>query len=116
MGLRTTYRAAPFERRVRRLTETDFMSNCKTCKWLDVPSDKNGRVTVRAHNTYRCTAPEPARPLIPCSMTEAYGWKWPTPRRYMGGKDGDGCPTYAYRDKTPNVEVTGLAPEQEVEK
>ena len=83
------------------------MSNCKTCKWLDVPTDKNGRVTVRAHNAYRCCAPEPERPLIPCSMTEAYGWKWPPPRRYMGGKDGEGCPTYAYRDKTPNVVIQG---------
>lgn len=74
---------------------------CRTCKWLNVPPDKNGKIVPRKGGYHRCTVQLPPPPPMPASIrvntTErggGYGLgnlDWPTSAGYMGVDDGEGC-------------------------
>ncbi len=73
------------------------MSECRTCVHLIVEPDKAGRRVVRKQQAYRCGAPVPdILPLLPHSITKAYGWAAPSDRskRWVCPDDGRGCPLY----------------------
>lgn len=67
---------------------------CKQCAYLVADKNKNGVRIVRKGDCYRCTAPMPAMPAIPDSVTKFYSFKWDQPRRHMTGADGEGCPAF----------------------
>ena len=77
--------------------------SCKTCKWLGVVPLKDGRIVVRRNDRWPCKAPEPEVPRLPASMTNAYGWRWPPHRNFVGGEDGEGCP--CHEPRTPVVKA-----------
>jgi hypothetical protein len=68
--------------------------SCKQCAHLDVPLTKDGRRVVRPRAAYQCGAPTPPLPVLPASMTLYHYFRWPPSRRFMCGKEGDGCPTF----------------------
>ena len=70
---------------------------CKTCKHLKVEPDKSGRRVVRAANAYICTF-RPPMPLMPDSITKAYGFHWPPDHRFMQGNEGRECQTWEPRN------------------
>lgn len=76
-------------------------SGCRVCKWLDVPPDKAGRITVRNGYSYKCTAPVPPLTAIPLpeSVMSYFSFHWPPPRAYMSAGAGKECPTYERRTK-----------------
>lgn len=74
--------------------------SCRTCKWLDVPPDKSGRIVVRSSRVYRCVAPV-ERPAWPESVTTAYGFRWPIAGNYMRPERGQNCPLFEPRVKGP---------------
>lgn len=85
------------------------MPTCRTCQFLDVPPDKAGRIRPRSNYTYRCLAPDPVMPVMPASITTAYGFSWPPcSRSYMHPDEGEGCPTYEARK-------AGQGPEQSLQ-
>lgn len=75
------------------------MQFCKTCKYLDVPPNKAGRIVPQKKYTYRCLAPEPPMPILPTSITSAYGFSWPPHRRFVRIDEGTECPVYEQRQK-----------------
>lgn len=44
------------------------------CKYLVVPPTDSGRVIVRKDWCYRCACPIPEPPVLPASITSAYGF------------------------------------------
>lgn len=66
---------------------------CRTCKFLDVPPDKDGVERIRENTIYDCTAPFPeVAHLFPFSA------RLTTVRRmFMFPKDGAGCPAWEKR-------------------
>jgi hypothetical protein len=60
---------------------------CKTCKFLDVPPDRIGRIRPQKRYSYRCVAEIPA-PVLPDSVTKAHGFKWPPERTWMAIEQG----------------------------
>lgn len=71
---------------------------CKTCKWLNVPPDKRGRIVVR-DTGYRCAAPIPERPALPVCITRSYSFReWPaTGDAWTSPKLGADCPLHEPR-------------------
>lgn len=56
----------------------------------------SGRVT--KNDVYPCLAPVPdVVPMLPLSVSCAYGFDWPPAKSYMGPNDGAGCPTWTTR-------------------
>jgi hypothetical protein len=74
------------------------VSNCGSCKYLDVKPDALGRVVVRKQNSYQCLAPQPDQPPLPTSVLKRYGWEWPPLRTYMEGTDGKDCAVFVRRE------------------
>ena len=70
--------------------------SCKTCLFLGVHPDANGRIVVRAKNAYECLVVV-QQPALPESMTRAYGYRWPPAKSYMTGDSGRECPTWEQR-------------------
>lgn len=73
---------------------------CRTCKWLNVPPNKNGKIVPRKGGHHRCTVPLPPPPAMPASikvMTDGrtyYGSsviQWPSSGGWMGVDAGEGC-------------------------
>ena len=55
--------------------------SCRTCAYLRVPPDKDGKARRRANTAYRCLAPIPIEPHdMPESVTRGYDYRWPTDR------------------------------------
>ena len=83
---------------------------CGTCRFIHAVSDKDGkrRVLGRSH-TYPCTAPIPAMPAMPDSITGYFGFKVPTDsmRRNVSSHGGTTCPTWQPYVK-PSVADKGL--------
>ena len=77
--------------------------SCKSCRFLGVHPDARGRINVRARNVYECLVQVP-EPVLPESMTRAYGFRWPPAKSYMTGDSGRECPTWEQRAslKRPN--------------
>lgn len=73
---------------------------CRSCQYLDVRPDSRGRVIPRRDKSYRCLAPEPARPIVPASVTPAY-LRWPPHRSHMEPDDGAECPCHEPRAAAP---------------
>ena len=73
--------------------------NCKTCRWLDVAPDKSGKVVVRSAKAYQCKVEVPM-PVLPASITNAYGFSWPPAKTRMSRNDGQNCPYFALRQAT----------------
>lgn len=73
---------------------------CKTCKWLDVPPDKRGRIVVR-DTAYKCIVPLPEMPVLPDCVTKQYGYTDFLARRdrWMIPKQGGTCPLHEARGK-----------------
>lgn len=73
---------------------------CKTCKWLNVPPDKRGRIVVR-DTGYRCIVPLPVMPALPDSITKRYGYRDVTLARenFMLPTQGATCPLHELRTK-----------------
>jgi hypothetical protein len=76
------------------------VSNCGSCKYLDVKPDSVGRVVPRKNCAYMCLAPDPEKPLVPASMRNYRLWQWPPPRTYMSPSDGEDCPAYKHRERS----------------
>jgi len=77
---------------------------CRTCKWLDVHPDKDGRVRIRKLY-YECLAPVPECPPLPyCITLSHYGqwtnFRWPPYRSRVMPDRGAGCPLWQAREKT----------------
>ena len=73
---------------------------CKTCKFLDVPPNKAGRIVVRYERAYSCIAPAPKLPKdFPQSIIDRAGFQWPPNRQSMFADDGDSCTVYEKRVK-----------------
>ena len=73
---------------------------CKTCKFLDAPLSKTGRIFVPTNNAFMCLAPAPEQPKdLPMSIINDYRFKWPPPRQFMWADDGEGCTVYEKRGK-----------------
>lgn len=73
------------------------MQSCKTCKYLDVPPNKAGRIVPQKKYAYRCLAPEPPMPILPTSITGDYYFSWPPHRRSVCINEGTECPVYEQR-------------------
>lgn len=73
---------------------------CKTCKWLDVPPDKRGRIVVR-DTGYRRIVPLPEMPALPDSITKQYGYRDVTRdhHHFMLPRQGANCPLHEVRKK-----------------
>ncbi len=83
------------------------MRCCKTCRFLAVHPDAQGRVVVRAANAaYECAAVVPL-PALPDSVTMSYGFRWPMSRRYMRCEEGTLCPTWEPRTPTQDTKEGG---------
>ena len=68
--------------------------SCRTCAYLEVPPDKDGKVRRRADKCYRCLAPIPPVPDdMPDSITRRHGYYWPTNQNksYMSVDGGATC-------------------------
>ena len=65
---------------------------CRTCKWLDVRPDKDGKRRVRKNNGYRCIV-QVAAPKWPDSVTKAHGYYYSPARTFMSPDEGENCPT-----------------------
>jgi hypothetical protein len=73
--------------------------SCKTCKYFDVPPDKDGKARIRKGNAYRCTAPMPECPPLPvCVSLEPWGFKWPPAKSWVTPDMGTDCPVYEQRN------------------
>lgn len=70
---------------------------CRTCRFLDVPPDKLGRIKPRADKTYRCLATQPELPPLPLSITQSYGFHWPPSRSYVSPDQDTECPVWEER-------------------
>ena len=68
---------------------------CRTCKFLDVLPDKDGKRRVRQNNAYRCLVPLP-EVAWPDSVLEAYGSHLPT-KTFMSPDRGKNCQTHEER-------------------
>ncbi len=74
----------------------------KPCKFVDIKPDARGRVVMRKDFAYKCNYPAPELPLLPVSITAAYGFKWP-PSRSSVWKDGcEDCPCWTPRETEGN--------------
>jgi hypothetical protein len=73
---------------------------CKTCKWLDVPADKRGRIVVR-DTAYKCIVPMPVLPALPDCVTKQYGYHdiVQSRTRFMIPTQGATCPLHEERKK-----------------
>lgn len=69
---------------------------CKTCKWLDVPPDKRGRIVVR-DTGYRCIVPLPEMPALPDSITKRYCYIGLSTPGFMTPTQGANCPLHEAR-------------------
>ena len=67
---------------------------CKTCKYLHVPKNKQGRRVIHPGSAYKCEAPAEPLPILPHSVTKGFGFHWPLGRAYMTGEDGINCPLH----------------------
>ncbi|TIP39745.1 MAG: hypothetical protein E5X76_28950 [Mesorhizobium sp.] len=67
------------------------------CAHAEIKADKRGRVIMRADQAWRCLAPPPELPVMPVSITGAYGFKWPPGRRYVQRDDCAECPCWTER-------------------
>lgn len=71
---------------------------CRKCKWLDVKPNKNGRISPRKGNIYRCLYPVGSPPPLPASIPvnpagfSAMGLTWPPAKQHMEPGEGDNCP------------------------
>ncbi len=77
---------------------------CRTCKWLEVPPRRDGKIVPRRNNSYRCAVPVPPPPAMPASIRitarHSYGLgnlEWPTSCGDMEPDDGVGCTFHAPR-------------------
>ena len=66
---------------------------CRTCKFLEVPPDKDGRRRPMKHSVYECVV-EVSKPVLPSSMITYYSFKWPLHRKCMEPDDGKDCPCW----------------------
>jgi len=69
---------------------------CATCKFLDVRINKAGQRVVRKDSAYQCLCAV-SEPILPASVTTAYGYRWPPPKSYMTGDSGENCPCHVSR-------------------
>lgn len=67
--------------------------SCRTCKFLDVKPDADGRARIRKQNVYPCTVVVPL-PNLPDSVRMAYHFSWPPTRRVMQPDEGVSCHCY----------------------
>lgn len=79
------------------------MSTCRTCAYLDVQPRADGKIVPRKGGAYPCTAPIPAMPVFPRSVTMRYEFKWPPKQSWMWPDAGEGCPTYTKRVKAAAI-------------
>lgn len=78
------------------------MKSCRTCRFLRVLPDADGKVRIRKDRAYTCAAPvrNVEELQLPASVTSSYGWQWPpTGGRYMEPDDPRSatCPTWEKR-------------------
>lgn len=74
------------------------MSRASTvCEFAEVTPDKSGRLTMRKDVMYSCLFPVP-EPVLPASITEFYGFRWPPLRRRICKEDCAGCPCWKARE------------------
>jgi hypothetical protein len=66
--------------------------SCRTCRFLLVEPDKDGRRVPRASKAYRCDAPIP-NVSLPASVP-SWEFKWPPRKRWMEPDDGEACPAF----------------------
>lgn len=77
---------------------------CGTCRFLEVPADKAGRVIARRDYGYRCFAPMPPLPPVPDCLAHEVEW-WGSAishhirRARMGKDDGGSCPAWERRQR-----------------
>lgn len=69
---------------------------CKTCKYLALPLNKNGKRYAAPNHTYRCLAivPNDWWITLPHSVVNAYGFRRDLHKTHMSATDGEGCPSY----------------------
>lgn len=72
--------------------------SCRTCKWLDVPPDKSGRIVVREGWGYPCVAPI-EMPRWPACVTNRHGFHWPKSGSTTIAEWGENCPLFEPRPK-----------------
>jgi hypothetical protein len=66
---------------------------CRKCKWLKVWPNAAGKKIARRGNVYPCMF-EPAMPVLPASITQRGGFRWPPDKGYVAPDDGAECPTF----------------------
>lgn len=71
---------------------------CGTCQHLRVEPGKDGVVRPYHDSIYACLAPVPD-PILPDSIKESYGFRWPPNRRHMQPGDGVNCKTYTLAER-----------------
>lgn len=69
---------------------------CKTCKYLDLPLNKNGKRYATKDGMYRCNAmvPNDWWIMLPHSVLRSYGFSQELRKGVMAPSDGQGCPCY----------------------
>lgn len=67
--------------------------HCRTCRYLEVPPDRDAVVRPRKGHCYPCRAPIPT-PVLPDSVTRSYHWRWPPVPNHMAPEDGAACPLW----------------------
>lgn len=71
---------------------------CRTCKHLNIPPDKDGKIRIRK-GSYRCDCPMPPPPVMPACIRVHVGRKgssygsfiWPEPGHWMDVEAGTDC-------------------------
>lgn len=77
------------------------MTLCRSCRYLEVPPNKTGRVVPRKDQAYRCSVPLPQY-RFPASVTTRHGFDGSLPKRRMDPEEGQDCPFWELRKKRSN--------------
>lgn len=67
------------------------------CTHAHITPGKNGKIVMRKYSVYPCLIPAPELPVLPASITKAYGFNWPPHRSYVSKEDCEQCPCWASR-------------------
>lgn len=70
--------------------------SCRSCRFLELPANKAGKLYVTPGRAYKCTVEIP-EPALPDSVKGSVGWRWPPPRSWVEATQGTTCPLWEAR-------------------
>lgn len=77
------------------------MNYCRNCAYLDVQPRADGKIVPHHSRVYPCTAPVPAMPVLPRSITMRLNFQWPPAKILMWANAGWDCQMHKKRAKAP---------------